>query len=134
MMVDSDTMRGTISALQAENDQLKEQLANQKTVHETPQDDTTELKKKSEEYDQLKSDYEDLLVLLEDQDAKILSLKSRLKEHGVELDEENEEVEEEESEEEDSEESDALPNGEQMQIRKKIRKKPRKEPNPRGGR
>ncbi len=28
-MVDSDTMRGTISALQAENDQLKEQLANQ---------------------------------------------------------------------------------------------------------
>merc|ERR1719378_868274 len=95
MMVDSDTMRGTISALQAENDQLKEQLANQKTVHETPQDDTTELKKKSEEYDQLKSDYEDLLVLLEDQDAKILSLKTRLKEHGVELDEENEEVEEE---------------------------------------
>ncbi len=47
-------------------------------MHETPQDDTTELKKKSEEYDQLKSDYEDLLVLLEDQDAKILSLKVTL--------------------------------------------------------
>ena len=36
---------------------------------------TDELKKKAEDFDQLKSDYEDLLVLLEDQDGKINQLK-----------------------------------------------------------
>ena len=38
-------------------------------------DETADGKKSNEEYDQLKSDYEDLLVLLEDQDAKIQQYK-----------------------------------------------------------
>ena len=38
-------------------------------------DERADGKKSSEDYDQLKSDYEDLLVLLEDQDAKIQQYK-----------------------------------------------------------
>ncbi len=63
----------------------------------------------------------------------LISLQSRLKEHGVELDEENEEVEEEESEEEDSEESDALPNGEADANQKENSEKtPERTESPRG--
>eukprot|EP00794_Sanderia_malayensis_P011932 gene11932-13168_t len=89
-MIDSDNMRRTIMALQAENDQLRQQ----QQASADSSDVNSELVKKAGEYDQLKSDYEDLLVLLEDQDATMKGLKSRLKELGADLDEEDDDDEE----------------------------------------
>jgi len=124
-MIDLDQLRSQISTLQKENDSLKEEAAQQRasksltngTMGE-PEDDE---KKINSEYQQLKLDYEDLLVLLEDQDIKIKEYKLRLKELGENVDDEedDEDDEEEASKETSQEEEVAALNGDRAELSSK---------------
>jgi len=76
------SLRFKVTSLQTENTRLKEQVRTPEKNLERISQLEQEVELKNIEQTQQRQDYEDLLVLLEDQDSKIKKFKTRLRELG----------------------------------------------------